>query len=168
MKVILYMAMSLNGMIAKGNDDTSWISKEEWDSYSEAVRKAGNLIVGHRTYDILTKQSEFSEFKDVKIVVVSKGRFKTLSSNHLVLNSPKEALEIFKDEDEVIVAGGGILNYSFLSENLVDEIYIDVEPIIITEGIPLFKGEEYEKNLQLIGEKKITDNEIQLHYRTKK
>lgn len=72
MKVILYMAVSLNGMIAKSDDDTSWISKEEWDSYSLAVRTAGNLIVGHRTYNILTKQPEFSEFKDVKVITVAK------------------------------------------------------------------------------------------------
>jgi riboflavin biosynthesis pyrimidine reductase len=32
MKVILYMAITANGIIAKADDDTSWISKEEWDS----------------------------------------------------------------------------------------------------------------------------------------
>ena len=46
MKVTLYMAISTNGMIAKNNDDTSWITKEEWNSYSSTVKKAGNLIVG--------------------------------------------------------------------------------------------------------------------------
>ncbi len=162
------MAMSLNGMIAKSDDDTSWISKEEWDSYSLAVRKAGNLIVGHRTYDILTKQPEFSELKNVKLVVVTKNNFKTLSPNHLVANSPKEALKILHGAKEVIVAGGGILNHSFLFENLVDEIYLDIEPIVITEGIPIFKGKEYERRLKLIGEKKISENEIQLHYRVVK
>lgn len=55
MKVILYMAVSLNGMIAKSNDDTSWITLEEWNSYSSIVRKFGALIVGRRTYNILKK-----------------------------------------------------------------------------------------------------------------
>lgn len=53
MKVILYMAISLNEMIAKNDDDRSWILKEEWDSYSLAVRTARNLTVGHRTHNIL-------------------------------------------------------------------------------------------------------------------
>jgi len=164
MKVILYMAISLNGMIAKGDDDTSWISKEEWDSYSVAVRNAGCLIVGHRTYGILTKQPEFSEFKDVKLVVVAEEDFQTLAQNHLVAHSPKEALELLKDFDEVIVAGGGALNASFAEENLIDEIFIDVEPIILGQGIPLFRDKNFERNLKLVGQKKISDNEIQLHY----
>ena len=169
MKVILYMAMSLNGMIAKSNDNTSWITQEEWNNYSSAVRNAGALIVGRRTYIILTKQPEFSEFKDVEVVVVSKEEHPELiRENHRIAKSPKEALEILKDFKEVIVAGGGILNNSFLEENLIDEIYIDVEPIIITEGTPLFKGKELEKNLKFISQKKVSNNEIQLHYKVMK
>lgn len=164
MKVILYMAISLNGMIAKSDDDTSWISKEEWDSYSLVVRNAGCLIVGHRTYNVLTKQPEFSEFKDVKLVVVAHDNFKTLALNHLVAHSPKEALGLLKDFKEVIVAGGGALNASFAEENLVDEIFIDIEPIILGQGIPLFRDKNFESKLKLIGQKKISENEIQLHY----
>lgn len=164
MKVILYMAISLNGMIAKSDDDTSWISKEEWDSYSLAVRNAGCLIVGHRTYNILTKQPEFSEFKDVKLVVVAHDNFKTLAPNHLIAHSPKEALELLKDYKEVVVAGGGALNASFFEENLIDEVFIDIEPIILGQGIPLFRDKDFERNLRFLGQKKITDNEIQLHY----
>jgi len=169
MKVILYMAISANGMIAKSNDDTSWISQEEWKSYSEAVRKAGNLIVGRRTYHILTKQPEFSEFKDVRLVIVSKNNnLKLLSSNHFIANSPKEALNIMKGAKEVVVAGGGILNNSFLVENLIDEIYLDIEPIILGEGIPIFKGKDFERKLKFLGMKKISDDELQLHYKVQK
>jgi len=159
------MAISANGIIAKNDDDTGWISKEEWNSYSAAVRAAGCLIVGRRTYNILTKQPEFSELKDVKLVVVSHEDFKTLAPNHLVAHSPKDALALLKDFKEVIVAGGGILNASFLAENLVDEIYLDVEPIVLGDGIPVFKNKDFERKLKFIGYKQITENEIQLHYR---
>lgn len=152
-------------MIAKSNDDTSWISKQEWDSYSAAVRKARCLIIGRRTYHILTKQPEFAEFKDVKLVVVSQEKFTTLAENHLIASSPKQALEFLKDFNEVIIAGGGMLNASFLAENLVDEIYLDIEPIVFGRGIPVFQGREFEQQLELLGQKKISDNEIQLHYR---
>lgn len=168
MNAILYMAMSVNGMIAKSDDDTSWISKEEWDSYSAVVRTAGCLIVGRRTYSILTKQPEFAELKDVKLVVVSKKDVTTIASNHFVAHSPKEALGLLKGFKEVIVAGGGTLNASFLAENLVDEIYLDVEPIILGKGISLFQGKDFQRKLKLLGQKKITDNEIQLHYKVLK
>jgi dihydrofolate reductase len=168
MKVTLYMAISVNGMIAREGDDTSWISKEEWDSYSLAVRTAGNLIVGHRTYLILTTQPEFAEFKDVRLVVVAHSDFQTLAKNHTVAHSPSEALEQLRDFDQVIVAGGGSLNASFIEKNLVDEIFIDIEPVIFGEGIPLFRDKKFTHNLKLVGHKKITDNEIQLHYQVLK
>ena len=168
MKVILYMAMTVNGLIAKSDDNTSWISKEEWDSYSHAVRTAGNLIVGRRTYHILTKQPEFAEFKDIKLIAVSHGDFETASPNHRVAHSPAEALKMFEGQTEVIVAGGGLLNASFLAENLVDEIYLDIEPIIFGEGIPLFHSVPFDTNLKFLDSKQISENEIQLHYQVLK
>lgn len=162
------MAVSLDGYIAKENDDTSWISVEEWNCYSAAIQKAGDLVIGHRTYEILTKQPEFSELQDVKLVVVSTQKFQTLAKNHLIAASPKEALEILKDFEEIMVAGGGELNGSFLKGDLIDEIYLDVEPIILGNGIKLFGNSEVEAELELLETKKITDSEIQLHYKVLK
>ena len=160
--------MTANGFIAEKDDDTSFISKEEWDSYIEIVRKAGNVIIGQRTYGIITKQPEFKQLENIKIIVLSMQDFKTLSPNHLTAKSPKEALELVKNFEEIIVAGGGSTNKSFLEENLIDEIYLDVEPVIFGEGIPLFAAGDFEKKLEFIGIKNISDNEIQLHYRVKK
>lgn len=168
MNVILYMAISANGMIAKSDDDTSWISKEEWDSYSQMVRQAGAMIIGHRTYLILTKQPEFSELKNVDIIVVAHQDFPTLAPNHFVAHSPQEALEQFRDKKDIIVAGGGQLNAAFLAADLVDEIYLDVEPVVLGQGIALFQGRDFERPLKLLGQKKISDNEIQLHYQVLK
>lgn len=162
------MAITGNGYIAKENDDTSWISKEEWDSYSAIVRKTGNLIIGHRTYNILTRQPEFIEFKNVKIIIVSRSNFKTLSPDHTVAKTPKEALSLFKNYKEVIVAGGGMLNSSFISENLIDEIYLDIEPLVFGKGIKLFADSDFEFNLELLEVKNLSKNTIQLHYKVLK
>ena len=88
-----------------------------------------------------------------------------VDNTHLIAESPEEALNLLQDFEEVVVAGGGILNNSFIEKNLIDEIYIDIEPIIITNGIPLFFGKEIVVNLKLIGQKKISESEIQLHYK---
>jgi len=158
------MAISANGMIAKSDDSTGWISQEEWDSYSSEIRAAGCLIIGRRTYDILTKQPEFSELKDVKVIAVSHEDFPLLDSRHLIAHSPREALQLLPGFEKVIVAGGGMLNASFLAEDLVDEIYLDIEPIIIGGGIPIFRDKDFERKLKLLGQKNISANEIQLHY----
>jgi dihydrofolate reductase len=159
------MAASLDGFIARENDDTSFISKDEWDSYSKIVRSAGNVVVGHRTYEILTKQPEFQEFKDVIVTVVSSHRVNIVDSKHIVASSPKEALDSLRNFDEVIVAGGGILNTSFIEQNLIDEICIDFEPIILGKGIPLFSNLGTEKTLELVGTQHISANELQVRYK---
>ena len=67
-----------------------------------------------------------------------------------------------------LVGGGGKLNASFMKENLVDEIYLDVEPVVLGKGVKLFDDGEFEKSLELLVIKKISKDEIQLHYKVKK
>jgi len=168
MKVILYMCITVNGLIAKEDDDTSWISEEEWNTYKEIAKRVGNIIVGHRTYDIFTKQVEFEEIKEAKFVVVANNNVQLVSDNHTVVKTPEEALKLFNNEDEVLVVGGGILNSTFIKQGLIDEIYIDIEPIIFGKGIPLFKPDDFERDLELIESRLLSKNTIQLHYKIKK
>jgi len=99
------------------------------------------------------------------VVVVSSQNFSTLSDNHVIARSPQEALEKLEGFNDVIVAGGSILNSAFIKANLIDEVYLDIEPIIIGNGIPVFANEDFTTQLQLLDMKKITDNEIRLHYK---
>jgi len=55
-----------------------------------------------------------------------------------------------------------------MAEKLIDEIYIDVEPRVFGRGIPLFNGNDFDANLKLLETKKLSDNEIQLHYQVLK
>lgn len=166
MKVILYMATTLNGVIAKLDDSADFLTREESASYVSTVKEAGALVIGRRTYGILSQQPEFQEFLEAKvtIVAVTHSDIELKDPDHKVAHSPSEALEILKDSATVILAGGGILNASFLAENLVDEIYIDIEPAILGKGIPLFNGPDFDRSLKLLGTKNLSENEIQLHY----
>lgn len=160
------MTITINGIIAKHDDSADFITPAESASYVAAVKNAGALIIGRRTYEILSTQPEFQEFLKVgvKIVAVSHGDFKVQDVNHAVAHSPQEALKLLKDFKEVIVAGGGQMDAAFLEANLIDEIYLDVEPAIVSEGIPLFSGSTVDKELRLLGSKKFGEHEIQLHY----
>lgn len=166
MKVILYMTITANGIIAKHDDSADFITPAESASYVAAVKNSGALIIGHRTYEILSTQPEFQEFlkAGVKVVAVSHVDFELKDTSHSVAHSPQEALELLKDFKEVIVAGGGKLDASFLDTNLIDEIYLDIEPAIVSEGIPLFNGSRTDKELKFLGSKMFSENEIQLHY----
>lgn len=166
MKVILYMTTTINGMIAKEDDSTPFITAAESASYVAAVKRAGALIIGRRTYQILSTQSEFQEFlkAGVKIVAVSRGKIPLKADNHSLAASPEEALEQVKDFAEVVVAGGGQLDSAFLDADLIDEICLDIEPAIVSKGIPLFSNAIVDKQLKFLGSSMFSEQEIQLHY----
>ncbi len=168
MNVILYMAMTANGMIAKRDDDTSWISKEVWKSYSSIVLHAGCIVVGRKTYDIMAKEGDFAKLKDVFAVVVSHQDVELVDPLHQVAHTPQEALQVLKDYPEVIVGGGGHLNSAFVQAKLVDEIVLDIEPRIIGDGIRLFEELGIDSSLVLLDTKAVSPNVVQLHYKVVK
>lgn len=168
MKVILYMAITANGMIAKRDDYTSWVSKEEWKSYSATVLHAGCLVVGRKTYDIMVKEGDFAKLKDVFVVVVSHQDIEMVDPMHKVAHTPQEALQLLKDYPVVVVGGGGHVNSAFLQAKLVDELFLDVEPKIIGEGIRLFEDLGADCSLVLLDTKAVSPNVVQLHYKVVK
>lgn len=168
MKVILYMAVTANGFIARENDKTSW-PKTEWESYRNMVKKAGNIIIGRRTYQIMKEKGEFERIENPFTVVVTHQQFKS-NKNFAFAKSPKDAVKLLKKKGftEAVVAGGGKLNSSFIKENLIDDIYLDVEPLLFGRGIKLFSEGDFEADLQLVETKKLSPDEVQLHYKVKK
>ena len=165
MQVILYMATTVNGYIAKENDETPW-SDEEWLSFSRFVKEVKNIVIGRRTYEIMKSNDEFGKIGNPFTVVVSKEDF-AHNSNFAIAKSPKEALKILEEKGfaKALVTGGGMLNSSFMKENLIDEIYLDIEPLVFGKGIKLFSDNNFDAKLELIETKSLSQNTIQLHYR---
>ncbi len=165
MKTILYMATTANGYVARKNDETPW-SDEEWESFKEKVSEIGNIIIGRRTYDIMKEAKDFQEIGNPFTVVLTRKKREN-SENFAFVDSPQKALELLKEKgfSKTLIAGGRMLNSSFLKENLIDEVYLDIEPFIFCEGIKLFQDYKLEKKLKLLGTKQIGKNTIQLHYK---
>ena len=55
-----------------------------------------------------------------------------------------------------------------MKENLIDEIILDVEPLIFGKGIKLFSEGNFEAKLELLEVRKISDNVVQLRYKVKR
>lgn len=171
MKVTLYMAITANGFIAKENEDTSFVSEVEWDSFRKMIKTIGNMIIGSRTYEIMRDGGEFKNLENIRVIMVSENvNFQTITNNHSVAKASKDALAILEKEgfNTALVAGGETLNASFAAENLVDEIYLDIEPIVFGKGIRLFRENDFEAKLKLLETKKLSNDEVQLHYQVLK
>lgn len=68
---------------------------------------------------------------------------------------------------DIWIVGGGELIYSFLEQHLIDEIIVTIAPILLGEGIPLFKPDFSPLELTL-QQTKTYGQFVELHYNVKK
>lgn len=171
MKVILFMAQTLNGKIARDNYDEDFISDDNWEAFVKLAEKIGCFVVGRKTYENVEKWKYFN-FDNIKAnkIIVSKNLDFKLNKDWTLANSPKDCLKkaISMRFNKILLSGGGSLNSSFMKLNLIDEIIINVEPYILGEGINIFKEDNFEAKLKLIKTKKLSSGILQLNYLVKK
>ena len=169
MKVTLFMAISLNGIIATLDNQEEFLSHANWDEFVKVVQKCGCLIWGRKTYELVRKwdKSYLDPFKNIVKVIISRDKDLKFDSGFVLADSPKSAIKLLKEMGfkEVILTGGSINNSAFGKLGLINEIILDIEGVIIGQGIPLFNPEEFELKLQLKTVKKVTENILQLHYK---
>lgn len=171
MRAILYMAATVNGVIAREDDNVSFFSKVDFLEFPKHIREIGNIVIGRRTYEIMAAAGEFEKLGEAKVVVVTGNRdFRTVKDEHMIARLPQEALLQLEQAGftQALVAGGGGLNTSFMVENLLDEIYLDVAPWIIGRGVKLFSEGYFEARLKLIEVKQLEAGTVQLHYQIEK
>jgi len=165
------MGISVNAYIAKEDGDSEWTSKEDLKGFYEQSKNAGNIIMGRNTY-LAASKSGYFPFPDVLNVIVSHQKIKNKWGDKVLITkkSPKEIIKILEQKGftTAFLAGGGQLNASFAKENLIDEIYFDVEPLVFGKGIKVFAEEDFEFELKLLETKKLNPNTIQLHYKVLK
>ena len=171
MKVMLYMGTSINGYIATKDGDSTWTSEEDLQGFREHSKEIGNCVMGKNTYESAVRDGIFP-FPDVLNVIVSHKLIEnTWGNNVLITNkSPRDIIVLLEQKgfQSVFLIGGGQLNSSFVKEGLIDEIYIDVEPLVIGEGIQVFTPSDFEYELKLVDIKKLNEDTVQLHYQVLK
>lgn len=168
MKVILYMGTTPNGYIAKENGDSEWVSDEDLNGFYEESKKAKNIILGKNTFLEASRQGYFP-FPGAVNIVVTHQTFENKWGRDVVFTDkkPKEILSMVEEMgfDTALLAGGGMLNASFAQEGLIDEVYLDIEPLLFGKGIRLFGETDFACELELIEAKNLNKNTVQLHYK---
>lgn len=169
MKVILTMAMSVNGMIADENGTEDFLPHDNWIAFVKLAKKIGNFVYGRKTYEaVLGWPPNFLEdLSSVVKVVISQDKSLKVQKGFVRADNPKEAIGYLEKNgfDEVLVAGGSTVYTSFLKEGLADEIIVDVNPIILSRGIPVFGKDIPEVGLGLLSTKDIGEGIVELHYK---
>ena len=168
--LVLYIAMSLDGFIAKPNDDLSFLSvvasENEDYGYSEFISTVDTILIGRRTFDWITSQVEYPHI-DKKTFVISRQKKRSTSPNIIYNDNVVELVSKLKNETGLTVFcdGGAQIVNELLKYKLFDELIISIIPILVGDGIRLFDNNRPEQNLQLISSKSYTSGLTQLRYK---
>ena len=172
MKVILFAAMSLDGLLADKSGNEDFLLDENWNIFGELVAECGCLVVGRRAYEAVRQWPDYN-FDDIQAglkIVVSGDQDIKLDPPFLAASSPEDAINkaMAGNFKSMVVAGGGTINAAFMSENLIDEVVVNINPVLIGSGTPLFFGKDFERRLSLVEVVKKVDDIVQIKYQVNK
>lgn len=169
-KLVLYIACSLDGYIAKPNDDLSFlglVQKEGEDyGYEQFINTVDTVILGRKTYEwVMAQVSEFPH-TDKQSFIITKTQRLSIGKTHFYTGNIKELVLKLKSEGgkNIFCDGGAEIVNELLKHNLIDEFIISIIPVLVGEGTRLFKDGRPENNLKLISSKQFDTGLVQLHY----
>jgi dihydrofolate reductase len=169
-KVILYIATSADGYIAKPNDDLSFLSRVQQEGedygYTHFVASIDTVILGRKTYDWVMKQ--VSEFPHAykKTYIITRTPKASIGNAQFYTGNVQGLVNKLKNEKgrNIFVDGGAEIVNELLKDNLIDEFIISVIPVLLGGGTRLFKEGFSEINLKLLSAKAFDKGLVQLHY----
>jgi dihydrofolate reductase len=175
-KISLFIATSLDGYIAKSNDDLSFlklVEKEGEDyGYSEFTDTIDTLIIGRRTYDYVLKEIGSSHYDNGQrdIYVITRTERPQVGRTIFYTGNITALVKRLKSEKgkNIYCDGGAEVINELLKHDLIDEFIISVIPVLLGNGIRLFKDERPEQILEFIEAKTFDTGLTQLHYKRKR
>lgn len=173
-QLVLYIAASLDGYIARRDGDIGWLSMVEAPpedyGYAEFVKTVDTIIIGRKTYEKVLSFGIPWPHAGRKCYVLSKT--KTGSDENVEFyNGPvaeliaqlrqKPGLDIFCD-------GGADVVDELLRHDLIDRYTISIIPVLLGDGIALFKPGRPEQKLVCTGSQIFPSGLVQLQYERKR
>ena len=160
-KIILFIAMSLDGYIADSKGSVDWLrgqgdDNENIDTYSEFVKNIDTILMGWNTYHQVVTELSPKEwvYNDFTTYVVTHNEHEHTSSEKIrfVNINPVDLVKILKEETgrDIWICGGANLVHQLVNEDLIDCYYITVVPTLLGDGIRLFENAKQEIQLRLL------------------
>jgi dihydrofolate reductase len=174
-RIIVYIAMSADGYIARPDGDVEWLNRRARLDYGmgKFYPTIDTILWGRKTYDWLLNYYK----KRGK----TKGLFDTKVANYVFSRKPPKkpadgvtfisgSIKTFAQRlratpgKHIWMMGGGELIASFLDAGEIDEFDIHVIPVFIGEGIPLVAPRHRNVTLRLLSHKTYRDGVVRLRY----
>jgi dihydrofolate reductase len=185
-KIVAFMHVSLDGFVAGPNGEMDWINVDDelFEYAGKMIDRADVALYGRVTYDMMegywptaADQPNASKhdiehsawYKKVDKVVLST----TMRSNSkvkVVKDNLAEEISKIKNQGgkDIVIFGSPRATHALMQNDLVDEFWLFINPILIGKGMPMFSGISDRKKLKLLETKIFSSGVLGLHYKTDK
>jgi dihydrofolate reductase len=183
-KVTIGLANSLDKYIARKDGGYDWIhwSKEVAEISAKFLKTIDAMLIGRKTYDAMLASGQTS-YPGAKNFVFtrSKKRSTALKKKLAAKKKPDKNVEIVSEDaaefvgklkrgkgNGIVVFGGGELAKSLFEADLIDEIVLNIHPVLLGSGIPLFHEMKRQIDLELLDCRVLKGGYLAVTYRVKR
>lgn len=190
-KIVSFVHVSLDGFVsstAEGEHSLGWVSvTEEMFSYVEQrIQQTDTALYGRVTFEMMESywptaadspdasahdHAHSRWYKAARKVVLSKTLSEKDHPNTQIISDNLSAeINALKNSagSEILVFGSPSATHALMAENLVDEYWLFVNPILLGQGIPLFKNIQDRTALTLVNSHIFASGVVCLHYEVKR
>ena len=183
-KVTLGLANSLDNYIARKDGGFDWLhwSSEVAEISAKFMKTVDALLIGRKTYDAMLAHGQTS-YPGAKNYVFSRSQKKreTLKKRLAAKKKPDRNVEIITEDAArfvsslkkrkgkgIVVFGGGELAKSLFEADLIDEVVLNIHPVLLGSGVPLFHEMKQQIDLELVDCKVLEGGYLAVTYRVKR
>ena len=183
-KVTLGLANSLDNYIARKDGGFDWLhwSDEVAEISAKFMKTVDALLIGRKTYDGMLAYGQTS-YPGAKNYVFSHSKKKreALKKRLAAKKKPDRNVEIVTEDAAkfvrelkrrkgkgIVVFGGGELAKSLFEADLIDEVVLNIHPVLLGSGIPLFHEMKQQIDLELVECKVLKGGYLAVTYRVKR
>ncbi|HEX7904553.1 MAG TPA: dihydrofolate reductase family protein [Chitinophagaceae bacterium] len=183
-KLVLFMHVSLDGFVAGPNGEMDWIKVDDemFDYAGKQTDQSDTALYGRVTYQMMenywpaageqpnaTKHDKQHSawYNQVPKYVLSKTlKEEKLVNTFIISDNVTDQVKQLKQGagKDIVMFGSPSAAHTLMAENLIDVYWLFVNPILVGEGIPLFKKINHKTNLNLLSTATFPSGVVCLHY----
>jgi dihydrofolate reductase len=165
-KIILFIATSLDGMIARADGGIDWLFTDQDYGYAAFYESVDTLIMGRKTFEQALSFGEYP-YPGKQAYVLSRRRFKTDRPDVEVTADLPGLLRSLRANpgQHIWCVGGAEIAKQLFELGEIDELRLFLHPIILGHGLSLFDGLKRDIKLRLTGTHAFDSGLVEVHYR---
>lgn len=183
-KIISFMHISLDGFAAGLNGEMDWIKVDDeiFQHVERRIGKGDTALYGRVTFQMMENYWPTAADKPAasrhdiehakwygkvhKVVLSSTLTETGLTNTRIIGDNLSRNIQEIKQQagEEILLFGSPTAAHSLMQEQLIDGYWLFVNPVILGQGIPLFKDIKDKINLQLISTHRFNCGVVELNY----